>query len=372
MKDLTPQESLSLTPLREQAGNMADEILKASVFARYHKKKAFQTLRRQRADLALFMTFLTDLEYPVHKRRAGGISSLLLLAHVTLYWLQVDAMMHEPEAWQGITPGLIELYKEWQLKNGYAIKSVNVRISTVRKYIALATEAGVIPRETLALVRENVKTIQRKEGLHLDKNREVTRIGDKKAVPVVLTSAQVERLLEHPNTPQGSRDAFLMTLLFRYGLRCGEVADLTLANYKRATGKLTFYREKTDGFTTLELEPEDMARAERYYQQCQPENEAINPGKCLIMGSNNRREVFGAMGERAITGRVNTLGKRLLGIAGLSGHDGRHHSASEYVAGGTDAKTLMEIFNWTNTQTAFNYINAAQVANQNAKRGKLE
>lgn len=362
------------TPQRDRASKLAGEFLKQNAFVLYQQGKAKETLRRQWADLALFVTFLTELEYPrPDGRESGGFSSPLLFAHLTLYWLQVDAMIHDAQSWEGIEHGLLVMYQQWQFSKGYTVGSVNVRISTVRKYASLAQDAGVISFEEMALIQKKVKTIDRKGAMHIDQARDIKRIGKKKEHAVLLTTEQVERLFAAcPATPQGARDSFLLTLLFRYGLRCGEVAGLTLVNYQRRTGVLTFYRPKTDDYNTLHLELEDRARVDRYYDQCMPESEAINPARCVVMGGNNKGQIFGTMGERSITGRVNTLGKRILGVENLSGHDGRHYSATEAVAGGTDIFTLMGIYNWTSTQTPTKYVDAAKVSNQNMKRGRVE
>jgi integrase len=370
------ERALIASSRREQASQMADEAIRATAFARYQAKIAAQTRRRQRADLALWTTFLIDVvEYPQRQgKRSGGLIKELLLLHLTLYRLQVMAWMTEPQAWEGITFGLVEMFKQWQLHMGYRIGAVNVRTATVRKYIGLAAEAGVISREYYAVVKEMAPLIEHQEGLHIDEQRAVTSIGRKKANPTELTSEQVERLISaQPPTPQGSRDAFLLVLLFHYILRAEEAAHLKLSNYNRRTGKLTFYRSKTDNFTTLLLEPEDQARAELYFTLCKPEDEIRNPERRLIIGGNNRGEMFGTMGEHSISERVRKLALRTLGIDYVSSHDARHHGSTEYAEGGTDAKTLQEIGGWTNVLTPLNkYVRAAKVANQNAKRGVVE
>jgi integrase len=361
---------------REQASRMADEAIRATTFARYQAKIAAQTRRRQRADLALWTTFLIDVvEYPQRQgKRSGGLIKELLLLHLTLYRLQVMAWMTEPQAWEGITFGLVEMFKQWQLHMGYRIGAVNVRTATVRKYIGLAAEAGVISREYYAVVKEMAPLIDHQEGLHIDEQRAVKSVGRKKANPTELTSEQVERLISaQPPTPQGSRDSFLLVLLFHYILRAEEAAHLKLSNYNRRTGRLTFYRSKTDNFTTLLLEPEDLVRAELYFALCQPEDEIRNPEQRLIIGGNNKGEMFGTMGEHSISERVRALARRTLGIDYVSSHDARHHGSTAYARGGTDAKTLQEIGGWTNVLTPLNkYVKATKVANQNAKRGVVE
>lgn len=366
--------SLSLTPLRDRASQMADELIRTSTFARYQQELAPQTRRRQRADLSLFVIFLTELEHPATQgQTSGGLSGVLLAAHLSLFWLMIAALMDTPQSWEGITYGLVELFKQWQLARGYAIGSVNVRLSTVRKYIKLACDAGIFSKEEYGVIRELAKVIPHKQGMHIDQERPVTRIGEKKAEPTTFTSEQVERLITaQPDTPRGARDVFLLVLLFHYILRCGEIADLTLSNYNRATAKLTFYHKKTDNFTTLQLEPEDRARAERYFAVCNPLDQERNPTRCLVMGSDNKGHVFGTMGEHSISKRVNVLCKRILGIPYASGHDARHHGSTEYALGGTDASTLQHIGGWRNVIRPLAYVNAAKVANQNARRGTVE
>jgi integrase len=98
-------------------------------------------------------------------------------------------------------------------------------VSTIRKYCALACNAGVIPKDELERIQAKVQTISRKDALHINEKRAVKRVGLKKEHAVTLTTEQVERLFAAcPDTPQGARDAFLLTLIFRYGFRCVEVA----------------------------------------------------------------------------------------------------------------------------------------------------
>lgn len=362
------------TPVRDHVAQVADDFIRSTVFTRYQQPLAPHTRRRQKADLALFVVFLLEMEHQDRiGREVGGLSASLLTAHLTLFWYMVAALSNDALSWEGITFGLIEMFKQWQLSRGYSIGSINVRLSTVRKYIGLSTDAGCYPQDEYAKVRALSKLIKHKQGLNIDKEREVKRVGEKKAEPVIVTSEQIDRLIATcPDTPTGARDAFLLALLFRSILRCHEAASLTLANYNRKTGILTFYREKTNTYTTLRLEPEDYRLADRYYELCEPLNQTRNPDRRLIMGSNTKKQIAGPMSDRAITKRVNTLGRRVLGIENLSSHDGRHHGSTEYALGGTDARTLQQIGGWKNVLRPLAYVNDAKIANQNAKRGRIE
>jgi hypothetical protein len=50
----------------------------------------------------------------------------------------VDDLYHDPAAWSGMSNGLVEGFVQWQLKQGYAIGSINMRLSTMWLYCKLA------------------------------------------------------------------------------------------------------------------------------------------------------------------------------------------------------------------------------------------
>jgi len=61
-------------------------------------------------------------------------------------------------------------------------------------------------------------------------SREVTRIGRKKGDWVSLGPDQIKALKAQPDTPQGRRDSLIICLLADLGLRCGELAGLTVGD----------------------------------------------------------------------------------------------------------------------------------------------
>lgn len=352
-----PITDISITPTNQSVqlariAQMADEAVRASTFQREQQELSANTKKRHKYDLAIFKEFLADLGYQD---------------------CSVEILMNEPAAWFFITHGLIELFKQWQLKQGYAIGTINNRLATVRKYAAMARDAGVLSREKYAQIQDFAKPISPKQAINIDSERTVIRKGYKKAAAIPFTSEEVNLLIsEHPDTPIGARDAFLMALLFRMILRCGEVAGLSLDNYNRRTGELKFYRPKVKDTTNLKLPPDIKALADKYFEVCKPDDPARNPTRCLIMGSNNKGMVIYTMRERSITRRVEVLCERILGIKGASAHDGRHSGATELVRGGTTIDVLMKIGGWKRSDTPMRYINAQKIANEGAKYGKVE
>jgi hypothetical protein len=96
-----------------------------------------------------------------------------------------------------VTWGIVEGFIKWQLQQGYSIGSINVRLSTVKTYCRLATQAGTIDPTEYALIR-SVTGYAYKEGLNIDQTRDTTRLGSKKSEAVSLTPAQIRDLKKQP------------------------------------------------------------------------------------------------------------------------------------------------------------------------------
>ena len=90
------------------------------------------TLTRQQGDLALFSLYLAD----------AGIE----VSAVDLF--------SDPTAWAGMTHGLLTGFVQWMLLDGYAIGSINVRLTTVRVYAKLAGKAPRDPQPRMARCRK--------------------------------------------------------------------------------------------------------------------------------------------------------------------------------------------------------------------------
>ena len=140
-----PQKSLLPRSL-QRLGEAANQAAARQRFADYHSRRAEHTLRRQQADLALFTRFL------------GGLG-------VTVGELSTD-----PSAWAGITWGLVEAFVKWQIQAGYALTSVNIRLSTLKTYARLAAQAGALSAQEYALIRA-VQGYNRAEQRRLDARR---------------------------------------------------------------------------------------------------------------------------------------------------------------------------------------------------------
>src|SRR5687768_17485248 len=194
-----PQQQLLDLPTTDlaSASGAADAAAARRVFDDYRDRLADETARRHDDDLACFASFLA----------AAGVST----------HLSTD-LSSGPAGWSGVTWGLIAAFVEWQLAEGYAIGSINVRLSTVKVYARLATKAGSISPEEYALIKL-VSGYRHAEGRRIDRRRERTRKGSKKETPTSISTAQAAQLKAQAD----GRDRLLMCLLLDHGLRIGEV-----------------------------------------------------------------------------------------------------------------------------------------------------
>lgn len=340
--------------LREQAGQRANEEARQGTFAEFRALKSQNTLAAHDADLGRFEMFLAG-EYNMMIDAPDGI------------------MAYIPEAWQTVTWGLVKKFRQSLLDDGYAISTVNRALSTVKRYAGLAFQAGALSETEHALIK-TVKGYSSKEGKRIDEARakngvETRRSPDtgavgKKREHTPITTKQARKLKRnHPDTPQGRRDALLMHILLDLGLRCGEVSGLTVGNVNLAEGTLTFYRPKVDMTQTHELKRDLLAAMKAYFEG---DAEIAKDAPLLHSSRKNAAGELSRPGlsKRSITQRVQVLGERN-GIEGLSAHDCRHYWATNAARNGTDPFALQEAGGWKSLAMPRRYIEAARIANEN-------
>lgn len=339
---IKPEKNNNLAPasILEQAGQAANKAAGAGIFTDYQARKAPNTLRRHAADLALFAKFLKSAGVPC------------------------GDLQNNPQAWRGVSWGLVKAFQAWQLKQGYALGSVNGRLSTVKVYAGLAALAGVIDPGEIVLIK-SVKGYEHKERKHINDKRAAagleTRKGAKKAEAVTLTTDQAEAMTNQPDTDQGRRDNLLMCLMLRLGLRVGEVAALTVDCFELKAGELRFYRPKVDKVQTHKLDEVTLNAARAYLAEDAPTLGNVWRGSVKGHGLGKQ-----GMSERAITKRVELLG-RGVGVAGLSAHDCRHYWATQAARNGTALDRLQDAGGWASLAMPGRYIQAAKIANQGVR-----
>ena len=316
---MTTDLALTTPRPRAHAGAVANGYARADVFDDYRQRKSANTRRRHAADLASFAGYMA----------AAGIDA------------DAQRLATDADAWQGMTWGLVVGYRRWLLREGYAVATVNQRLSTVRTYARLAHQAGVIDVAEQSRIA-GVTGYAAHETRHLDAARSVNRRGDKKAAALLLTLDQARRLKRDGL----ARDRLMMCLLLDHGLRVGELAALTPAAI--AGAELTFYRPKVDLTTRHTLSADTLTALAGY---------DLPAADASLLG----------MGERSITRRVAALGAGS-GVDGLSAHDCRHYCATNMARAGTPVDALLGFFGWSSPVTAMRYIELQANASAGVKQ----
>lgn len=365
-RSLQPPSTSSL----EIAGQVANRVAGQNIFQRYLSEKSANTIKRHARDLELFAEYLLDAQIP--------------LEHGADF-------QTNPSAWRGVTWGIVEGFVQWQLGEGYAISSINARLSTVKVYAQMAIKADAISREEGMLIH-SVRGYSRASGYNVDEQREQSRIsevtyaykpeGKRRSVVVTRRSTKKRKAtlvpddmmveLKRPLTqsPQAYRDALLMSLLLDHGLRASEMALLKPGDIDLNSGEMRFFRPKVKGteheWTTHKLTDDTRTLAEYYLNRLYPP--ALLPDGPLILAT-TRLLKSGEGGELLSEGlsririseRVAWLGKKA-GLADkLSAHDCRHTCATKMARLGYSVDELMAWFGWTSAQTAMRYVTAVDV-----------
>lgn len=343
MQTVTTHSPVTTSPM-EWYSTKANYEAAERVFIDYLSRRSVNTKRTHAAALAIFTKHLAAVGVPVSA--------------------ELQTM---PQAWAGITWGVISGFVDWMKDEGYAVKTINDRLSTIKRYAKLAHAAGVIPAEDHLLI-QGVKGFSRSEGVRLDETRSQTRIGTKKAQHVSISAENAHKLKsDHPTTAQGRRDQLLMCLLLDHGLRVGEVARLDVDNFDLDTGRMTFFRPKVQKTQTHKLSPDTLAAVLAYFD-C-----GDAPYDGLLLRTSNRDGTLsdGRMKERSITQRVAYLGRVILGfqrlrddgrrVGTLSAHDCRHFCATDYARENPAVKKLCDWFGWNSPAMALRYIESAKV-----------
>jgi integrase len=286
------------------AGLAADHASRTDTFAQYHAEQSDNTRAAQLDALKCFSIYLAQ----------AGIER------------EADDLYQDAEAWRGMSAGLLKGFRTWLLEKGYAIGTLNHRLSIIRQYCRLANAADMLTDETLELLLA-VKGYGGKTGRNLDVDRArrsvPTRKSTKKATPTLVSTAQALRLKTETTRPRRprrrthdllleARDALLMGLFIEHAFRVSEVVGLSVENIDLEKGTVAVYRSKTDETQTHRLKKHTLLAVSRYLGET---GATTGP---LFLGYQGR-----CITRYGLYDRVRTLGQQV-GLPRLSPHDLRH------------------------------------------------
>ncbi|MBV9711578.1 MAG: tyrosine-type recombinase/integrase, partial [Ktedonobacteraceae bacterium] len=264
------------------------------------------------------------------------------------------SLASDPNAWRGITYGILAAFRRWLEEKGEAVGTIKARIATMHQYCRLAGPpplgAGVLSAEELASIL-NVKGYNGKAARNLDESRVErripTRIGYKKSTFTEITATEAEQLKRTtlpPPPPErfprehdqllAARDTLMLCLFIEHALRCGELVALDVKSINLARHTLTIYSEKTNTMNVHQMQEKTEAAARVYLKQI---GRSDGP---LFEGYGGKR-----ITTRAINKRVGDIGK-LMGIDHLSPHDLRHFFTFDALDNGLPLDLVQGIGGW--------------------------
>lgn len=319
----------------------------ANAFQEYREQKSSRTLKAHDNDLGKFLAFLQSFGFDAMPT--------------------VEDLNTIPDSWQGMSYGIIAQYRDSLKKAGYAIRTINRYLSTVKIYCKLAHRAGIIPTEESAMIRTVTGYTN---GDAIDEKRlEMgipTRISTKKTKATEITPDFVRFLKNcHDTDSQGRRDRLLMTLLLDTGIRCGDVSKLTGDNIELGNDAQSSYiqwipeKTKRKGTIVRQQMTPDLFNAFKAYRLQMPEKEL----QILRSSKRNGKLTTPGMSTSAIYARVRSIGSKC-GIEKLSPHDCRHSGAKRIQRASKDIMVTQSWGGWITLDMPAHYARITGASNE--------
>jgi integrase len=218
---------------------------------------------------------------------------------------------------------------------GRAVLTRRAQVGIVRGFLRWAHQEGVVPRD-LSLAATG------------------TRLYRLRTIPDVLTSAEVDQILSSVDrsSPVGRRDYAVLMLAARYGLRPGDIRQLSLDHIDWRRRVLTLRQAKTGRLLVLPLLPDVAQAVSAYLRSGRP--------------STSRREVFvrhvAPFEPFVPANNLSTIMRDALRHAGLDGRPGRrglylfrHTLATRLLEAGHPFKTISDVLGHGCVDSTFGY-----------------
>ncbi len=274
---------------------------------------------------------------------------------------EVGDLVAHPQNWKLVTGPMIVAFREWMMTHeGYAVQTVNLKLSTIKTYANLAKKAGYMTEQQAMEIRA-VDGYSQTEAKRKDGERQAamipTRKSTKKEEANVLTVEEANNLkLLQPHTPQGWRDTVMFCIFLDHGLRREEVALMLVENIDMDNRTFRFYRPKVDKWQTMKMS------LDLFYALCR--YPMPDSGPLLVASKRSGELLKEMMGAHSIYYRVKYLGYCILGIPNLSPHDLRHYAITQAVHRGSNRYSVQQFGGWDNDKMVDRYTSDLDIANE--------
>ncbi len=250
----------------------------------------------------------------------------------------------------------LEDFAAWLARRGTGLGQVER--STVRDYLGERRDGGLCARSAarlLSSLRGFFLHLAREGVIRVDPTAELRSPSLWKTVPHALSAAEVERLLEAPDTstPLGLRDRAMLETLYATGLRVSELVELPLANLRLDPG---FVRVLGKGRKErlVPLGSSAVAWLGRYLEEARPGLDRSGAPQVFL---NYRGEGLTRQGFWKI---LRAHGLRA-GIRGrLTPHVLRHSFATHLVEHGADLRSVQMMLGHASLTTTEIYTHVAR------------
>ncbi|HHT17165.1 MAG TPA: site-specific tyrosine recombinase XerD [Papillibacter sp.] len=217
----------------------------------------------------------------------------------------------------GITRTVIEEYIESMTKNGKSAATVSRSIASLKCFFGYLTMTGVTVHNPVANV-ESVKTV--------------------KKLPQILTSREVELLLEQPGCVdmKGYRDKAMLEVLYATGIRVSELIALNSDDVNLTTGLITCRSGNKERM--IPLYPAAIRALDNYIHLVRNKILALPTEQALFVNMNGER-----LSRQGFWKIIKYYQEKAKINKEITPHTLRHSFAAHLLENGADLRSLQEM-----------------------------
>ncbi|WP_058305991.1 tyrosine-type recombinase/integrase [Gracilibacillus massiliensis] len=229
------------------------------------------------------------------------------------------------------------------------VDHVRVYLTNTLRHVSNVTRKTIIVR-----IRSYVRFLEFNDGVKFDKILKLpmtSPVWKQAGISKYLTDLETNALLAayDQSNPTGIRDYAIARCLKDLGLRCSEVARLSLNDFEWLEGTVTIRQTKTNSERSLPLHVVTGKTIEKYLLHSRPDTQE------RILFVRFKKELGQPMGTSQVRNTVRRAAIRA-GIENFTGtHMLRHTAAKEMINNGVDLKMIADILGHESIETTSIY-----------------
>lgn len=239
-------------------------------------------------------------------------------------------------------------------ESGFLTEKINANI--IRSYFSNTVKhlSAISKKTIICRIRSYIRFLEFADGFNSDEILKLpmtSPVWNKAGIPKYLKHSEIQRLLSTYDltTPIGIRNYGIVRCLKDLGLRCSEVAGLSIDDIDWSQGIVTIKKTKSHAERTLPLHPMTGQALEKYLLNSRP----ITEERIIFVRFKNKKGY--PMGTSQVRNTVRTASIRAK-LENFSGpHMLRHTAAIEMINNGIDLKTIADILGHESVETTCIY-----------------